>query len=110
MSNATIFPAPSGPMVDSRGVPTQPWVMFFLALWNRTGAASGLNINDLANDLAQAPVSIFTTSSSDEGEQAPPTQQIFYSADDVLPVIGALRDEIAMLRGLVDDLQKGPSL
>ena len=108
MNNATIFPAPSVPMVDGNGVLTQPWVMFFLTMWNRTGAASGLNTGDLANDLAQAPITIPSAPTQDD--QTPSMQQIFYSADDVLPVISALRDEIAMLRGLINDLQKGPTL
>jgi hypothetical protein len=42
-----------------------------------------------------------------EFNMLPAPQTIFFAADDVLPVIGALRDEIAGLRALVDDMRKG---
>lgn len=57
------FPITGAPLVDPRnGMMTQPWLQFFIALWNRTGGAGGMNINviqavsamsDLADDSNQ---------------------------------------------------------
>lgn len=38
---------------------------------------------------------------------APPPLPLLVPLDDVLPVIGALRDEIAVLRARIDDMAKG---
>lgn len=45
-----------------------------------------------------------------DDDLAPPPLPLFVPLDDVLPLVGALRDEIAMLRARVDDLSQGPSL
>lgn len=44
------LPAPGAPMVEADGRPTLPWVRFFLALWQRTGAAGGPPSGDLVLD------------------------------------------------------------
>lgn len=36
------FPLTNSPVVDRRGVITQPWLQFMVALWNRTGQSQGI--------------------------------------------------------------------
>ncbi len=41
------FPFHNMPVVDPRtGMLSQPWLQFFVSLWNRTGSAEGSNINE----------------------------------------------------------------
>ena len=47
-SNSQGFPITGMPLVDGRtGMATQPWLQFFISIWQRTGAAPGSNINEL---------------------------------------------------------------
>lgn len=41
LGNAQGFPGANVPLIDQRGTITQPWLQFLLALWRRTGSASG---------------------------------------------------------------------
>lgn len=36
------FPLTNSPVVDRRGIITQPWLQFMIALWSRTGQSQGI--------------------------------------------------------------------
>ena len=60
-----VAPGPSGPMVGPDGRPTPEWWAFFIALFNRTGGATGIiPPSDQSTLLQQGTVSDY----SDEGE------------------------------------------
>lgn len=42
-NNPQPFPNPSSRMTDENGALTTPWRLFFVAIWNRTGASIGAN-------------------------------------------------------------------
>lgn len=69
--------------------------------------AIGAQLSDLAAQFALMPVASALVASSVSDDVSPAAQQFFVSIDDVLPVIGSLRDEVAMLRAEIGSLQQG---
>ena len=102
------------PLVDPRnGIITREWYLLFQALFS-TGSSS--DNPELITALGPSMSSDFATSAIDDLRDdlsvAPAPPQLSAAAlgltvDDLLPVIGALRDEVAFLRTRINDLQQG---
>ena len=86
------FIAPRVPLVDPRtGLCNPIWYRFFTEAFN---VSADTSVGETDSFSIAPPVTIADPST-------------FYSAADMLPLIGALRDEIAWLRGQLDDVRRG---
>lgn len=107
---AVKFVPPRVPLVDVRtGQITREWFLLFQSVFDLSG--SGSVPNDELTSLAPASsldqfLSLIAAQSIGS-DQAPPAFSMTMPADNVSPEIGALRDEVAMLRKELDDLRKG---
>lgn len=73
----------------------------------RTIASGGVS-NELAFEVSpMVDMGGIYALAADLDNVEPVTQQLYFSADDVLPVIAGLRDQIAILSAAVDDIRKG---
>lgn len=119
------FVPPREPICDPQtGIVSRTWYLFLQTLMEPGSADDVLDLlkigpsnpgSDAAADelhrafdaLTIAPPIVVMPPGDD---QSPTSFPLFVQLDDVLPVIGALRDEITALRKRVDDLSQGPGL
>lgn len=113
---------PRVPISDPRtGMITREWYLFLVGLQGDTGldeAAALVEPADFGTPYALALISELRSSvetlplgeparMTQTDDLSPPTPPIFVALDDVLPVIGSLRDEVAMLRRRIDEIAQG---
>lgn len=99
------------PVVDPRtGIANPIWYRFLSSLFSTAGdgAVSDTNSFEIAPTAENSALdAIHQISSTVDFQQPAASPQYFLSADDVLPLISSLRDEIAMLRSQLNDIQQG---
>lgn len=110
------------PLVDPRtGLITREWYLLFTSIFagsgipddqiDIVGPSSGNSdlvsheLGVLRDEFSLSPAPFPVVAALDD--LSPPQQQMFFAADDVIPVINALRDEIAMLRRRIDEIAQG---
>lgn len=123
---AVRFVPPRVPLVDLRtGTITREWYLLLQTLFTSDAAdntdellqlapANGGNdviaaaLERLGDALSVAPVAVQPLAANDD--LTPAVVPVFFSADDVMPLVNALHDRIAMLEGRINDLSQGPGL
>lgn len=103
-----IYIAPRVPLVDPRTGLVEPiWYRFFSSLFNTDGEGAVDEAALVAPSAGSVSDQFLTLLDQGGGDQSPAAQNYFFAADDVLPMFGMLRDEIAMLRAELNDIKQG---
>lgn len=117
MSTPIKFPSARQPvtMVDGNGqeVFTRPWFLFFQAVYERAGGATGESNTDLAasafEDAGTGETNAMLFQSIQDAQQSP-FQQIAAAVEDLLAEFQAQRDRITELEKELQSIKQGSLL
>jgi hypothetical protein len=114
MSNAITLPSARQPVteVDSAGRTyfTRPWFLFFQTVFNRIGGANAPDNGELTGTSSADPELAATLYALQNELRAAPPVVAPAPADVLTPELAWLREEIAVARKFIQDIQQGTSL
>lgn len=114
MSNAITLPSARQPVteVDDAGRTyfTRPWFLFFQTVFNRIGGANAPDNGELTGTSSADPgLEATLYAFRDEIRGVPPIVQPPIT-DALIPELAGLREEIAVARQFIQDIQQGTTL
>lgn len=111
MSEALKFLPPRVALMDPRsGLISREWYLFFQAVYDRIGGATGPSTTDLSTSLFEDAGSGETNALLFELEQSvsqTPAQYDQYVADALLAEVSALREQVAELSKEIEAIKQG---
>jgi hypothetical protein len=108
------------PVVDKRGIMSNAWYLFFQSFFDPQSISgeqdsilssiplpsvdASIAVSQAIQALGQSPVANDVQVS--QFDQAPAVP-LFFAAEDVIPIVSSLRDEIGELRKALNDITQG---